>query len=154
MCWKANRGTVMVVESNIAMQDMFRDRLKKRGYRVLIISDPDRAQQRLEEQLDGGARQNTDCVIFSASELGQQAVEGFNRLATQTSTKSVPAILLLDPKQRSLASQAQTGDNRAVLIGPKLSDLRTALIRCCTWRRASRARGRKLSAAETWAAWC
>ena len=32
--------TVMLVESKIEFQDLIRDKLKKRGYRVLVISDP------------------------------------------------------------------------------------------------------------------
>ena len=40
--------SVMIVESNPSMQDMFRDRLKKHGYRVLVISDAGRALDRLD----------------------------------------------------------------------------------------------------------
>ena len=38
--------TVMVVESSQALQDTLRKRLKKIGYRVLILGDPNRALDR------------------------------------------------------------------------------------------------------------
>jgi eukaryotic-like serine/threonine-protein kinase len=116
--------TLLVVESNATLQDVFRDRLKKRGYRVLIISDPDRAAARLE-----GDPSVADCLIFSASELEEQAVEAFNRLGEVHSTASVPAILILDPKQASLATDVREQAHRIVLVGPKMGDLRAALIR-------------------------
>ncbi len=120
--------TLMIVESNTAMQNVFRDRLKKRGYRVLIISDPDRAIERLQDQLDDPSQQAPDCLVFSASELAEEAVEAFNRCGSEK-LAAVPAILLLDAKQRELARAAKIGENRMVLIGPKLSDLRMALSR-------------------------
>jgi eukaryotic-like serine/threonine-protein kinase len=116
--------TVLVVESSAAMQDLFRDRLKRRGYRVLIISDPERARARIEA--DAAL---ADCVIFSASELEEQAVEAFNRLAEDPATSAIPAILTLDPKQRQLAPGAQASAHRVVLVGPKLGELRGTLVR-------------------------
>ena len=41
------QASVMVVESNQHMQDVFRDAFKKAGYRVLVTSDPVRAVARL-----------------------------------------------------------------------------------------------------------
>ena len=40
---------VMIVESNAEMQDVLRDLLKRRGYRVLVIGDAQRALARFEE---------------------------------------------------------------------------------------------------------
>ncbi len=116
--------TLLVVESGAALQDLFRDRLKRRGYRVLIISSPDRAIDRM--QADPSA---ADCLIFSASELEDEAVEAFNRLGEETNTNSIPAILILDSKQSDLAGDAQTAPHRVVLVGPKMSDLRAVLLK-------------------------
>lgn len=116
--------TLLVVESGAALQDLFRDRLKRRGYRVLIISDPDRAIDRL--QADPAA---ADCLIFSASELEEEAVEAFNRLGEDTTTSSIPAVLILDNKQSELAGDALTAPHRIVLVGPKMGDLRAALLK-------------------------
>jgi eukaryotic-like serine/threonine-protein kinase len=116
--------TLLVVESNMALQDVFRDRLKRRGYRVLIISDPDRARARLETDPSVA-----DCVVFSASELEEQALETFNRLAEGPLTAAIPSILILEPRQKQLAADAQSSPHRVVLVGPKMGDLRATLVR-------------------------
>jgi hypothetical protein len=36
----------MIIESDVKMQDMLRELFKKNGYRVLVMSDPDRALDR------------------------------------------------------------------------------------------------------------
>ena len=105
--------TVMFVESNMDMQNLFRAQLKKRGYRVLILNDPVRAVRRFEEQA-GVA----DCVVFSAQELGSQAVAGFNRLGEVESTRDMPAILLVDQRRRELVQGARTAGHRLLLPLP------------------------------------
>jgi serine/threonine-protein kinase len=66
--------TVMLIDSNTGMQDLLRDKLKQHGYRVLIVSHPDRGLARFT-----GTQHVADCVIFSALVLGMDAVEPFNR---------------------------------------------------------------------------
>jgi len=109
----AAQRSVMVVESNLTMQDIFRTGFKKAGYRVLLTSDPQRALARLTEE-PGTA----DCVIFNAQELGQAALESFNRLAENAATESVPAALLLDEGQHAWRQRARTGDRRLVVDMP------------------------------------
>ena len=60
--------TLMFVEANIGMQDIFRQRLKSHGYRVLVLADPERALSRF----DSGTKA-ADCVIFSTGDLGRSA---------------------------------------------------------------------------------
>ena len=57
--------TVLVVESNHEMQNVLREQLKKRGYRVLITNDPARAIQRFEDEI-----RTADCAVFSAQNWG------------------------------------------------------------------------------------
>jgi CheY-like chemotaxis protein len=104
---------VMVIEPSTRMQDIFREGLKKVGYRVLLTGDPLRAVQRLrkEPQLVG-------CVLFNAEELGQSALSAFNQLADEQETQSLPAVLLLRNHQRSWMAQARTSDHRVVLFMP------------------------------------
>ena len=80
--------TVMIVESKIEMQDALRDQLKKRGYRVLIISDPERAVARFNEFDPPPA----DCVMFCTPDLGDSALRAFNTFADRDVTKNLPAI--------------------------------------------------------------
>ncbi|QDV14450.1 Serine/threonine-protein kinase PK-1 [Rosistilla oblonga] len=115
---------VMLVESKASLQDVVRDRLKKRGYRVLVISDPVRALGRFVPGDDPPA----DCVIFSASELGSLALEAFNRFASDEHTADIPAVLLADKSQQNLIRQAKMAPHRVLLSMPlKVLELRTAL---------------------------
>lgn len=116
--------TVMVVESKIDLQDAIRQRLKNRGYRVLVISDPSRALGRFEPGDDTAA----DCVVFSAAELGAEAVAAFNQFGRDEHTAHLPAILLIDRRQSSLIQQAEGNARRRLLPLPlKVRELRAAL---------------------------
>ncbi len=107
--------TVMLVESNAKIQDMLRDPLKKCGYRVLVISNPDRAISRFEDDAKAA-----DCVIFSSIELGYMALNAFNQFQENESTRAVPSILLVSEKQKKLAKEAKL-DQRHVAVAMPLS---------------------------------
>ncbi|WP_237607570.1 serine/threonine-protein kinase [Roseimaritima sediminicola] len=115
---------VMVVESIVKMQDVIRAKLKNRGYRVLMISDPERALRRFDPLDDSPA----DCVVFSTLELGAQAVEAFNRFGEDEHTAEVPAIMLVDRRQENMISAAKQAPHRRLLPLPlKVRQLRSAL---------------------------
>jgi len=86
-----NQRSVMVVESNTEMQDVFRSGFKRAGYRVLLTSDPDRAVMRFRED-----PATADCVLFNAQEIGNPALKAFNRFGKDRRIDYIPAILLLD----------------------------------------------------------
>ena len=85
---------VCVVESNINLQDSFRNAMKNAGYRVLIFSTVERLLERFASD-----RVNVDCVLINAHSLGKKAVLGFNELTKIPAAEEVPAILLLDENQ-------------------------------------------------------
>ena len=123
---------VMLVEKKEALQNAIRDRLKSRGYRVLVISDPLRALSRFRDDEEFPA----DCVIFGASELGTLAVEAHNRFAEQDHTRDIPTILLADQRQTQVIGAAKRGENRKLLALPlKVRELRTALQQLLRQRR-------------------
>lgn len=107
------RRSVMVVESNQAMQGIFRDGLKRAGYRVLLSSDPDRALVRVRENPEAA-----DLVILNAQELGKSAVAAFNRLAEDNRTAAIPVILLLDANQGEWKHNALLAKHRIALEMP------------------------------------
>jgi PleD family two-component response regulator len=116
--------TVMLVESQAGLQNAVRDRLKSRGYRVLIIADPNRALDRFVP----GEPPPADLVIFSAAELGNLALEAHNLFAENEHTKDVPTILLADRRQVRIIQEANRSGNRKLLSLPlKVRELRTAL---------------------------
>ncbi len=117
---------VMLVESKASLQNVVRDRLKSRGYRVLVISDPDRALNRFVP----GEEPPADCVIFGAAELGTAALEAFNRFAEQEHTCEIPALLLADRRQSRIIAEARQGPNRLMLPLPlKVRELRAGLMK-------------------------
>ncbi len=128
----SNEGTghtVMLVESKLEFQDLIRDKLKKRGYRVLVYSDPDRAIARFSADDERPA----ECVIFSAPELGGSALDAFNKLGEDPHTADLPAILLVDRKQQFIIRHAKTGPKREMIGMPlKVRDLRATLLRLLT----------------------
>jgi serine/threonine-protein kinase len=118
--------TVMVVESRVELQDLLRERLKSRGYRVLVFSDPTRALDRFTQDDSHVA----DCVVISATDLGPQALEAFNRLVETEYTAQVPVVMLVDPKQQNIIRSAKRDDRHILLPMPlKVRDLRTALMK-------------------------
>ncbi len=116
---------MLVVESNHEMQNVLREQLKKRGYRVLITNDPARAIQRFEDEI-----RTADCAVFSAQELGMKAVEAFNRLGEGQTTGDIPAVLLVDKREKELTKAAKPDDHRLLLPIPlKIKSLREALVK-------------------------
>lgn len=105
--------TVMVVESDPAMQDVFRNGLKKIGYRVLVISDPRTALERFRQEYS-----TADCVLFNAQNVGRPALDTFNRFGQDKIMERVPALLLLEDNQHRWSDKAETGEHRVVLPMP------------------------------------
>jgi len=116
---------VMVVEADTKMQDLFRELFKKRGYRVLVTSDPERLFQRFYEN-----NKTADVLLLSTGYLGFPVVEAFNRLGTEPSTKTVPVVLLLAENHSDWASQAEVDKHRTILQMPaKSRQLRQAILK-------------------------
>lgn len=113
--------SIMIVESDGQMQDIFRKNLKLAGYRVLVTADPGRAAGRFRQ--DPAV---ADAVLFSAQQIGIPALDMFNQLGQDKRTESVPAILLLNETQHELTSKANTAKHRIVLAMPlTMKQLRT-----------------------------
>lgn len=116
---------VMIVESNADMQDALRDLLKRRGYRVLVIGDPQRALARFED-----AEAPSDCVLFCSMELGAAALEAFNRFGQGERTRHIPAVLFLAENQQNFVQLAHTAPHRVLLTMPlKVRQLRAILLK-------------------------
>ena len=116
--------SVMIVESNIEMQDTLRNLLKRRGYRVLVIGDCQRALARWEASIEPPA----GCVIFCSTEFGEEAIKSFNMFSQLDEGKDIPAILCVDEKHKDLAETADTNERRIMLPMPlKVRQLRTVL---------------------------
>jgi len=117
--------TVMVIESNTDMQDVFRDRLKKHGYRVLVIGNPKLAISRLAD-----VHCHVDLLLVSTIGLGRTALEMFNQIDELTQEKNVPGILLLAEGHGVLEKEAKLASHRVVVSMPlKMAALRALLLK-------------------------
>jgi serine/threonine-protein kinase len=126
--------SVMIVESNVQMQDIFRKSFKNAGYRVLMTADPNRAAGRFRQDASAA-----DCLLLSAQQLGATALETFNELGEDHRTCSVPTILLLDENQTQWRSQARAAQHRVVLAMPiTMRQLRTTLEQLLSTRSESK----------------
>lgn len=120
---------VMLVESQASLQNAIRERLKSRGYRVLIFSNPNRALDRFIP----GEPPAADLVIFSAAELGSLALEAHNVFASQEHTAEIPTVLLCDRRQQRIINEATRGPHRKLLALPlKVRELRTTIAQLLT----------------------
>jgi serine/threonine protein kinase len=109
--------TVMVIESRQDVQDQLRERLKRRGFKVLILGDPHRALARFQD-LDIKDPNPADCVIFSCAGLGAANLEAFNFFASHARMKEIPAILLISEDQLHFEQAAKLNDNRVIATMP------------------------------------
>ena len=110
---KDKQKSVMIVDSNTELQGVFRESLKKAGYRVLVATSPERAVDRLLDDVSVA-----DVALFNAQSLGQGALAAFNRLSEDTYTSRLPMILLLDERQGDFVASANRDKHRIVLVMP------------------------------------
>ena len=105
--------TVLIVEANAELQNTFRQSFKNAGFRALVISNVDRAIERLDDPDSG-----VGAVLFNAQTIGKRAVEGFNRLLDSPTTRDIPAVLLLDETQVKWAAAAKRSKTRLAVGMP------------------------------------
>ncbi|MBO7679501.1 MAG: hypothetical protein J6S75_07510, partial [Thermoguttaceae bacterium] len=112
---ESQQATVMIVEANPEMQNVFRESLKRLNLRVLVVSSTERALERFDDN-----DQNISCVLFNAQSLGSSAVVAFNKLSKNRLTADIPAILLLDESQTKWSAKAVRAKHR-VAVGMPIS---------------------------------
>ncbi len=114
-------ASVLIVEGQPQMQDVFRKALQKTGFRVLVVSHPDRAFDRLSKDPTAA-----HCVLVNSQGFGAPALKMFNRLGENGATSIIPAALLLDEPQKEWRRHAWTSDRRVVIDMPiSVKKLRT-----------------------------
>ena len=70
---------LMIVESDVKMQDTLREQFKRNGYRVLVSADPNRVLSRFFDD-----SQAADLILFTTSNNGRTALEVFNRFGQES----------------------------------------------------------------------
>src|SRR5207302_8485109 len=86
--------TVYVVEKNLKFQNVFRDKFKAMGFRVLMSIDASRALQRYKEQ-------PFHAMVFDLASSGEEALDVFNKVLAEAAKRDADCagILLLSDEQ-------------------------------------------------------
>lgn len=105
--------TVFVVEEHPKLQDVFRQKIREMGLRVLISIDPNRALQRYKEE-------PYHALVMDAGTAGLEGVEIFERVMTaaELSAEGCLGILILSEDQRHWKNEVRDRLNVEVLTRP------------------------------------
>ena len=114
----------MLVEKSRKSQETLRRFLQNLGYRVLLTESPRRALTRFASR-----PLPADCLVISAQELGDEAVEVFNELSQDSFYSEVPAILIASGWQEEVLQAAQFDDRRRLLQIPINSEKMISLLK-------------------------
>ena len=121
---RSNRPpTVMLVEKSRKSQETLRRFLQNLGYRVLLTESPRRALSRFASR-----PLPADCLVISAQELGDEAVEAFNELSRDSFYAEVPAILIASGRQEEILQAAEFDHRRRLLQIPINSEKMISLL--------------------------
>lgn len=115
---------ILCVETQPDIQDAFRKTLSKMGYRVILLTDSERAAERFRES-------PPDVVIFDVDGIGPDGIDHFldMRDKAHEDGHDLAALVLLGPKQGALREQFPTEDRLVVLVKPvKMKDVQLAIL--------------------------
>ena len=109
--------TVMCIENRPRQQDLLREYLSNRGYRVLVLSDMQRGIARLRNN-------PPDCIVLMGDAIGDGYVQGFQEAAT-ISESSFTSILVLPKEAAAWKDALDESETERILVQPiSLRDLR------------------------------
>jgi serine/threonine protein kinase len=125
--------TVLCVEKRQQQQDWLREYLSRHEYRVLLLSDVERALNRMKSN-------PPDCVILMGGSIGDHISEDFQRARVLAEAASIAVVVVLSERQADLAPKIETESRLVrVLQQPiRLRDLREALSDALRHRAQSR----------------
>lgn len=105
--------TVYVVEHHPKLQDTFREKLKDRGFRVLISIDAERALQRFRQQ-------PFHALIVDIGTAGEEGLEAFCRVMREADKMNLKCsgILIFNEDQEDLLAKAPAYENVTTIVRP------------------------------------
>jgi serine/threonine protein kinase len=104
--------TILVVENHPKLQDVFRNRLKELGLRVLLTIDPDQAVKRYQQM-------PYHALLIDARTVGREGVEAFARVQREAELMhlDLAAALIVDEKQVGMANAAKSKAGGTIYVG-------------------------------------
>lgn len=114
---------ILCVETQSEIQDAFRKSLSKLGYRVILVSDAERAAERYRET-------TPEAVIFDVDGFGDEGLNAFVDMHDKAheDEHDLAAVVLLGPKQAKLKERLPDDDRLIVFVKPvKMKDIQGAI---------------------------
>jgi serine/threonine protein kinase len=104
---------VFVVELNQKLQDVFRDKLKQIGFRVLMSSDATQAVRRYQQG-------PYHALIIDIGTVGRDGLEAYRKVCREADTTGLDlaAVLILNEDQENLKTLVDPPNAGAVLVRP------------------------------------
>jgi CheY-like chemotaxis protein len=115
--------TLLCVEAQTEIQDALRKQLSHMGYRVMIVSDAERAAERFRESM-------ADAVIFDTDGQDAESIEAFLDMHSKAheEEQQLVALVLLGPRQEALREKLPADDQLIVLSKPiKMKQVQDAI---------------------------
>lgn len=113
--------TVICVENRTKPQDALREYFSKHGFRVLVLSDPIRALNRIDTEAVAG-------LVLIGDALGAETQSVYQAAVSRCKRRRVPIVLALSPKAGDLKDKLATTDYSRILSeGVTLRRIRESL---------------------------
>lgn len=119
--------TILLIESNLKLQDTLRSKLKDLGYRVLITADPERGLERFEDY-EAEEAPPVDCVVFGTVGLGRTGLKAYRDFVLAENTKNVPTVLIIVDNLEKFVKPEWLGEKQMAFKMPlKFKQMRRGL---------------------------
>jgi serine/threonine protein kinase len=105
--------TIFIAEKDERLQDLFREKFKEKGYRVLLAADPARALDRFRQQ-------PYDVLIVNAGTTAESGLHVFERILKDAHKEglSCHGILMLNEDQLAWQEKISARPNQIVMVQP------------------------------------
>ena len=106
-------STIFIAEADEHLQDLFREKFKEKGLRVLLAADPARAMDRFRQQ-------PFDMLIVDAGTTGEEGLFVFERILKDAHTANLPCsgVLILNEDQMDWQEKISQRPNQIVMVQP------------------------------------
>ncbi len=104
---KAKKKTVILIEDDQSLVEMYKEKLKNEGFRVLTVTDGRIAMQR--------AREGADIILLDVLLPNINGFEILKKLKDDNSTKNIPVLVLTNVGSESVDSDTKL----AISLGAK-----------------------------------
>ncbi len=105
--------SVFVVETDERLQNIFREKLRDEGFRVLLAADPVRAVERFRQQ-------TFDALVVDASQVGDGSIALFEKVVDDAGRQGIPlaGLLILSEEQAGWRDTIKSRPNVALFVHP------------------------------------